>query len=104
MLSLRIRLAPSLAIAATLLAAFVFPVKSARAQVQTNSTASNPPTTRLKVTSNLVVVRVVVRDAQGKPVNGLRKEDFKLFDYRQGASRSRNLRRSLRLSQLQLPW
>jgi VWFA-related protein len=62
------------------LAAFVFPVKPARAQVQTNTTASNLPATRLKVTSNLVVVRVVVRDAQGKPVKGLRKEDFKLFD------------------------
>ncbi len=80
MLSLRIRLAPSLAIAATLLAAFVFPVKPARAQVQTNTTASNLPATRLKVNSNLVVVRVVVRDAQGKPVKGLGKEDFKLFD------------------------
>ena len=80
MLSLRIRLAPSLAIAATLLAAFVFPERSARAQAPTNTTVSNLPTTQLKVTSNLVVVRVVVRDAQGKPVNGLRKEDFKLFD------------------------
>jgi VWFA-related protein len=78
MLSLRIGLARCLAIA--LLAAFVFPVKPARAQVQTNTTASNLPATRLKVTSNLVVVRVVVRDAQGKPVKGLRKEDFKLFD------------------------
>jgi len=80
MLSLRIGLARCLAIAATLLAAFVFPVKWARAQVQTNTPASNLPATRLKVTSNLVVVRVVVRDAQGKPVKGLRKEDFKLFD------------------------
>ena len=35
---------------------------------------------RIKVASNLVVVRVVVRDAQGKPVEGLQKEDFKLFD------------------------
>ena len=34
----------------------------------------------LKVGSNLVVVRVVVRDAQGKPVENLRKEDFQLFD------------------------
>ncbi len=80
MFSLRIGLAPSLAIAATLLAAFVFPVKPARAQVQTNTTASNLPATRLKVTSNLVVVRVVVRDAKGEPVKGLRKEDFRLFD------------------------
>jgi VWFA-related protein len=80
MLSLRIGLARCLAVAATLLAAFVFPVKPARAQVQTNTTANDLPATRLKVTSNLVVVRVVVRDAQGKPVKGLRKEDFKLFD------------------------
>ena len=80
MLSLRIRRASSVAIAATLLAAFLFPVKPARAQVQTNTTASNLPATRLKVASNLVVVRVVVRDAQGKPVKGLQKEDFKLFD------------------------
>src|ERR1700734_1503284 len=80
MLSLRIGLARCLAIAATLLAAFVFPVKPARAQVQTNTTANNLPPTRLRVTRNLVVVRVVVRDAQGKPVQGLRKEDFKLFD------------------------
>src|SRR5580698_655366 len=80
MLSLRIRLPPSLAIAATLLAACLFPATPAKAQVQTNSSAGNPPATRLQVTSNLVVVRVVVRDAQGKPVKGLRKEDFKLFD------------------------
>jgi hypothetical protein len=80
MLSLRIGLARCLAVAATLLAVFVFPAEPARAQVQTSPTASNLPPTRLKVTSNLVVVRVVVRDAQGKPVKGLRKEDFKLFD------------------------
>jgi VWFA-related protein len=35
---------------------------------------------QLKVASNLVVVRVVVRDAQGKPVEGLKIGDFKLFD------------------------
>ena len=34
----------------------------------------------LKVASNIVVVRVVVRDAQGNPVEGLKKEDFKIFD------------------------
>jgi len=80
MLRLRICRAPSLAIAATLFATVVFPVKPARAQAPPNTAASNLPATQLKVTSNLVVVRVVVRDAQGKPVNGLRKEDFKLFD------------------------
>jgi VWFA-related protein len=35
---------------------------------------------RLKVSSNLVVVRVVVRDAQGKPVGNLEKKDFRIFD------------------------
>ncbi len=77
MLSLGIGLGPSFAIAATLWAAVASP---AMAQVQTNTTASNLPATRLKVTTNLVVVRVVVRDAQGKQVKGLRKEDFRLFD------------------------
>jgi VWFA-related protein len=80
MLKLRIRLAPSLAIAAALLPAILLFAKSSIAQVQTNTTASSQPATRLKVTTNLVVVRVVVRDAQGKPVKGPRKEDFKLFD------------------------
>ncbi len=51
MLSLRIRRAPSVAIAATLLAALAFPVKPARGQVPTNTTASNLPATRLKVTT-----------------------------------------------------
>ena len=34
----------------------------------------------LKVASNVVLVRVVVRDTQGKPVENLKKEDFKIFD------------------------
>jgi len=32
------------------------------------------------VATNLVVLRVVVRDTQGKPVEGLQRTDFKLFD------------------------
>src|SRR5271166_6357810 len=35
---------------------------------------------KLQVRSNLVVVRVVVHDAHGNPVDNLRKEDFRLFD------------------------
>jgi len=48
-------------------------------QAPATSTANQTPY-HLKVTSNLVVVRVVVRDAQNKPVENLKKEDFKLFD------------------------
>jgi VWFA-related protein len=35
---------------------------------------------QLRVQSNLVVVHVIVRDSQGRPVENLRKEDFRLFD------------------------
>ena len=42
--------------------------------------AQKEPEFKLQVKSNLVVVRVVVRDARGRPVEGLKKEDFKLFD------------------------
>jgi len=39
-----------------------------------------PPDFRLRVESNLVLVRVVVRDNQGSPIRNLKKEDFELFD------------------------
>jgi VWFA-related protein len=45
---------------------------------QSQEPASAPP--RLKVTSNLVVVRVVVSDANGHSVPGLHEGDFKIFD------------------------
>ena len=51
----------------------------ASAQANASSTEDQAPY-QLKITSNLVVVRVVVRDAQNKPVENLKKEDFKLFD------------------------
>lgn len=38
------------------------------------------PTFKLHVQRNLVLVRVVVRDAQGHPVAGLEQDDFRLFD------------------------
>jgi VWFA-related protein len=70
------------AISIALLAVLAFLGGAQRAQAQTNdkTPAGNPAPFQLKVTSNLVVMRVVVRDAQGKPVEGLRKDDFKLFD------------------------
>jgi len=37
------------------------------------------PPFQIRVTANLVTVRVVVRDGKGRPVGGLRKEDFRLF-------------------------
>ena len=42
--------------------------------------AEKKPPFQLKVNSNLVMMRVVVRDAEGKPVAGLQKEDFQVFD------------------------
>jgi VWFA-related protein len=53
---------------------------SARAQAGNAAPPADQSANPLKVESNLVVVRVVVRDAQGVPVTGLKKEDFKLFD------------------------
>ncbi|HEV2491757.1 MAG TPA: VWA domain-containing protein [Terriglobia bacterium] len=40
----------------------------------------NEPSFKLQVQRNLVVVRVVVRDAAGNPVGNLHKEDFRLLD------------------------
>jgi VWFA-related protein len=45
-----------------------------------STTAPVQPQTQLKVESNLVIVTAVVRDEHGRPVEGLRKEDFRLLD------------------------
>lgn len=49
---------------------------------QNSSTIQSPsePSFQLKVKSNLVLLRVVVRDANGNPIRGLKKEDFRVFD------------------------
>src|SRR6266849_7994674 len=44
--------------------------------------SSRDTPTTFKVRVNLVLVRVVVRDAQGKVVPGLKKESFQLYDNR----------------------
>jgi hypothetical protein len=44
------------------------------------SSRDTPPTFKVRV--NLVLVRVVVRDAQGNVVPNLKKEDFQIFDNR----------------------
>jgi len=51
---------------------------AANARQTASSQTDQPPT--LKSEANLVLVHVVVRDSQGRPVTGLKKEDFKLFD------------------------
>ena len=50
-------------------------------QLPVDSSSSNEPAT-IKVAVNLVLVRAVVRDAQGHPVGNLRQEDFQVFDNR----------------------
>ena len=50
-------------------------------QIILSWSAQDSPAT-FKVRVNLVLVRVVVRDNQGKVVTNLRKEDFQLFDNR----------------------
>jgi VWFA-related protein len=58
----------------------------AQLEVRTGSSpaASSPstgqPSTQLKIESNLVIVKVTIRDAEGHLVPGLKKEDFRLFD------------------------
>lgn len=52
---------------------------SVQESVGLQATANVPPP-RMQIQSNLVVIRVVVGDAQGHPVSGLRKEDFQVLD------------------------
>jgi hypothetical protein len=66
-------------VVAAFLTSATFGFAQAVAQVTTVPTGDQSPF-HLVVTSNLVVVRVVVRDAQNKPVENLKQEDFKLFD------------------------
>src|SRR5437660_1883569 len=49
---------------------------------QSEEVSSRDTPTTFKVRVNLVLVRAVVRDAQGKVVPNLKKEDFQLYDNR----------------------
>jgi VWFA-related protein len=65
----------------------VTPAQSSTTGGQQSSAAapeivSQGPSSTYKLNVNLVQVRVVVRDSQGKPVANLKKEDFLLFDNR----------------------
>src|SRR5579863_7088861 len=44
------------------------------------TTRESEPAFRIETERNLVVVRVVVRDAQSRAVSGLRQEDFRVLD------------------------
>ena len=70
----------TLALASAILAAFSFLFSGSRAACAQAPQNENAPTPAIKSESNLVIVRVVVRDAHGKPIEGLTKEDFKLRD------------------------
>ncbi len=61
------------------------PTPSAPAGQNEEVSSHDTPTT-FKVRVNLVLVRVVVRDQQGKIVSNLKKEDFQLYDNRKPQS------------------
>src|SRR5712691_42235 len=56
------------------------PAPSPPGEITEVSTHDNPATFKVRV--NLVLVRAVVRDAHGKVVSNLKKEDFQLYDNR----------------------
>src|SRR5262249_12937504 len=56
--------------------------KPSQAPANTQETVVRDTPTTFKVRVNLVLVRVVVRDSEGKPVANLKKEDFFLTDNR----------------------
>ena len=62
-------------VASTLALLFAVPLWSGQGPSQ----VENSPN-KISVTVNAVLVPVVVRDAQGKAVGNLRKEDFEIFD------------------------
>jgi VWFA-related protein len=67
--------------AATLLAAgLTWTLTAAQGQANENSPETGQAQTVLRTTSNLVLVRVEARDDRGNPVEGLKKDNFKVFD------------------------
>jgi len=66
-------------LAATILLSAAFAAAQSSADHEI-STQENEVPFRLQVQRNMVLVRALVRDSNGRPVAGLRKEDFRIFD------------------------
>jgi len=62
------------------------PADSSPAQAASSEVVTRDTSTTFKVRVNVVLVRVVVRDQDGKVVENLKKEDFQLFDNRKPQS------------------
>jgi VWFA-related protein len=63
----------------SLILAAGFGLRAQAPESEVRARESAPPF-QIRVETNLVTVRVVVRDAQGHPVQNLHKDDFRLFD------------------------
>ena len=75
---------PSLLLAVVLLlipASTAIETQAQTANPQEISSSDVEPAFKLQSERNLVLVRVVVRDAKGAAVDNLRQEDFHLFDH-----------------------
>ena len=69
-----------LPVAAALSALLISSPSALLSQATDKTLAEDQSSLRLKVNGDLVLVPVVVRDAAGRSVTGLKKSDFKLFD------------------------
>jgi VWFA-related protein len=79
----RVRLAPLLLFAGLLPAGIFISVVATGTQGSSGqeiSTQEVQSTFKVQAQRNMVLVRVIVRDSNGRPVPRLRKEDFRLFD------------------------
>jgi VWFA-related protein len=67
-------------VAAALIAALLFPSAVAQAPAQPQAAKGDQGLYRLRVESELVLVNVVARDKQGKPITDLKQSDFTLLE------------------------
>lgn len=77
---MRIRTQIGRLIATMVVCALVTSPIAREAAAQEKNALQQQPTPRLSVTTELVLVNVVVRDKKGNPITGLKKEDFTLLE------------------------